>query len=87
MPFSKKNKEEILVKTRRSCCICHIFIGRNANVHHIVQEADGGENSIENAIVLCPNCHAEAGHYNPKHPLGNKYSPEELIMHRDKWID
>lgn len=31
-------------------------------VHHVVQLAHGGEDTIENAIALCPNCHREA-HY------------------------
>jgi 5-methylcytosine-specific restriction enzyme A len=31
-------------------------------VHHKVQLANGGDDSIENAIALCPNCHREA-HY------------------------
>ncbi|HJT77179.1 MAG TPA: hypothetical protein VJ739_08255, partial [Gemmataceae bacterium] len=31
-------------------------------------------------------CHAEAGHYNPHHPLGTKYSPGELRGHRDEWF-
>jgi hypothetical protein len=55
------------------------------NVHHIIQEASGGENSIENAIVLCLRCHGEVGHYNNEHPIGNKYSSSELRGHRDKW--
>jgi hypothetical protein len=53
-------------------------------VHHIEQEADGGSNTIENAIVLCLRCHSEAGHYNPRHPIGAKYSPSELVRHRDQ---
>ncbi|MGZ8227180.1 MAG: HNH endonuclease [Methylococcaceae bacterium] len=31
-------------------------------VHHKIQLSQGGEDSIENAIALCPNCHREA-HY------------------------
>lgn len=31
-------------------------------VHHKRQLADGGEDSVENAIALCPNCHRES-HY------------------------
>ncbi|MBV0932709.1 HNH endonuclease [Marinobacterium sp. A346] len=31
-------------------------------VHHRVPLAAGGEDSVENAIALCPNCHREA-HY------------------------
>lgn len=55
------------------------------NVHHVVQEADGGANTIENAICLCLRCHSEAGHYNSRHPMGTKYSPAELLAHRDQW--
>lgn len=28
-------------------------------VHHRVRLADGGEDTIENAVALCPNCHRE----------------------------
>lgn len=31
-------------------------------VHHILQLADGGQDTVENAQALCPNCHREA-HY------------------------
>lgn len=31
-------------------------------VHHIVPLADGGEDTVKNAIALCPNCHRER-HY------------------------
>lgn len=29
-------------------------------VHHITPLADGGEDTVENALALCPNCHREA---------------------------
>ena len=54
-------------------------------MHHIIQEADGGPNTLENAIALCLSCHAEAGHFNSRHPLGTKYSPKELRRHRAVW--
>ena len=25
--------------------------------HHLVRLADGGDDSIDNAVALCPNCH------------------------------
>jgi len=87
MPFSNSIREEALVKAQRHCCVCHEFAGRSINVHHIKQEADGGQNTLENAIVLCLRCHAEAGHFNLKHPLGTKYSPSELIRHRNVWYE
>ncbi len=85
MPFSKPIKRDALIRSRRHCCICHEFSGLYTDVHHIEQEADGGPNTIGNAITLCLECHGQAGHYNPRHPIGNKYSPEELVRHRDEW--
>jgi hypothetical protein len=85
MPFPKSVREEALLKSRRCCCVCHEFAGRYVNVHHIIPEAEGGPSTLENAIVLCLRCHGEAGHYNPRHPIGNKYSPSELRRHRDEW--
>ncbi|MFT2092156.1 HNH endonuclease [Paraglaciecola sp. 2405UD69-4] len=85
MPFPKKIREEALVKSNRFCCVCHEFAGRSVNVHHIIQEADGGLNELSNAIVLCLRCHAEAGHFNSRHPMGTKYSTSELVKHRDAW--
>ncbi|WP_240698763.1 MULTISPECIES: HNH endonuclease [Vibrio] len=28
-------------------------------VHHIIRLADGGKDTIENTLALCPNCHRE----------------------------
>lgn len=85
MPFSPFVREAALVNSRRCCCICNEFVGLLTNVHHIIQEADGGANSLDNAIVLCLRCHGEVGHYNPHHPIGNRYSPSEVRRHRDNW--
>jgi 5-methylcytosine-specific restriction protein A len=35
-------------------------------VHHVVPLAEGGEDSIENATALCPNCHREL-HFGKSH--------------------
>jgi hypothetical protein len=85
MPFPKSLREEVLVRSHRCCCVCHSFAGRYEYVHHIAPEAEGGSDEIDNAIALCERCHGEAGHYNPQHPLGTKYSPSELKRHRDEW--
>jgi hypothetical protein len=85
MPFSKTVRDEVILRSKRHCCVCRIFAGRDLSVHHIVQEADGGPDTLDNAIALCSRCHGEAGHYNPRHPLGTKYSHDELRRHRDSW--
>lgn len=65
--------------------MCRRFKGVGVQVHHIIPEADGGRNILDNAIVLCLDCHTAAGHYNPRHPIGTKFSPDELRKHRDEW--
>lgn len=86
VPFPRAVKDELLVKAHRHCCICHKNAGTNMEVHHIVPEANGGDDSPENGIPLCLDCHANVEHYNAKHPRGNKFTPEELRKHRDQWF-
>lgn len=87
MPFSRSDREQALLLSARRCCVCRRFRGVGVQVHHIVHEADGGQNTLDNAIVLCLDCHMAAGHYNPQHPIGTKFSPNELRRHRDEWFE
>ena len=85
MPFPQSVKEDVLVACKRCCTLCHTFCGTKIEVHHIKQEADGGENTFENAIALCFNCHADMKSYDFHHPKGNKYSENELRRHCEEW--
>lgn len=85
MPFPKEVRDEILVSSARHCSVCHRYKGVKVEVHHIVQEADGGPNDFENGICLCFDCHCDAGHYNSHHPKGTKISPAELRKHKEAW--
>lgn len=55
-------------------------------LHHIKQKADGGEDTFENCIPLCFDCHADMGKGDPKHPKGKRYSEAELRGHKERWI-
>ena len=85
MPFPKDVRAEALVAAARHCCVCHRYKGLHVEVQHIVPEAQGGSNKADNAIALCFDCHASAGHYNPKHPKGTRFSPDELRKARERW--
>lgn len=86
MSFAKNIKEKVLIETARHCCVCHRYKGVKVEVHHIKHKSLGGEDTYKNAISLCFDCHADAGHYNPKHPRGTKFSPTELKKAKDSWI-
>jgi hypothetical protein len=85
MSFPRSVRDDALSRCQRSCCICHIFCGSKIECHHIVQPQEGGEDSIDNCIPLCFDCHADVKAYNPKHPRGTSYSTSELRKHRDNW--
>ena len=85
MPFPQDVKENVLVACKRCCTLCHKFCGTKIEVHHIKQEADGGNNTFENAIALCFDCHADMRSYDSHHPKGNKYSEQELKRHCEEW--
>jgi hypothetical protein len=74
-----------MVAAARRCCVCHRYKGMKLEVHHIDPKAKGGANTLENAIVLCFDCHADAGAYNPEHPRGTRITPQELRQAREAW--
>lgn len=61
---------EVLERANGKCELCNSpapFL-RASNqapyleVHHTIRLADGGEDTIENAVAACPNCHRKAHH-------------------------
>lgn len=85
MGFPPEVKEQALIACKRHCVICEESKGKKIECHHIVPRANGGENTFDNCIPLCFDCHEEIGSYNPKHPKGNKFSRDELRLRRDNF--
>jgi len=52
----------------------------------MIPAAEGGPDTIDNAIPVCFECHAEIHSYNDKHPRGRKFRPEELRGHKEQWL-
>lgn len=61
---------EVLIRANGKCerCKCLAPFVRRTNgtpyleVHHSVPLADGGEDTVDNAVALCPNCHRQLHH-------------------------
>jgi hypothetical protein len=81
MGFDKTEAEQLLADCGRRCCIC----GRlhRVQVHHIVP----GDESIDNAIPLCPNCHDEAHTEHSPGRTTRTYTAAELKLHRNRTIE
>ena len=86
MPFSDQVRLEALIACHRHCCLCLERKHTRIACHHIIQEADGGPNTFENCIPLCPDCHAEVKAFDVRHHPGmTSYSTKELLKRRDDW--
>lgn len=86
MVFPRDQVSELLARCHRRCCICHRFCGVKMETDHILPKEQGGDDTIENAIPVCFECHAEIHSYNDKHPRGRKFLPEELRRHKEQWL-
>jgi len=86
MAFPEREAGQLLAACHRRCCICHRSCGVKMELAHIEQRSETCDDGIENAIPVCFECHAEIGLYNPKHPRGRRFSPAELRLHRDQWL-
>ncbi len=74
MPFSESLKKKIRKRANFQCCMCHTV---GVDIHHIVPQADGGENIEDNAAPLCPNCHSIYG--------ANPQKRKTIREMRDHW--
>ena len=76
MGFSEKVKLAVRKRAFFRCCICHEpFI----EVHHIIPEVEGNDNSIENAAPLCARCHDLYG--------SNPDKRKRIKQMRDNWYE
>ncbi|HAT7728841.1 TPA: HNH endonuclease [Enterobacter cloacae] len=75
---------KILVKSARHCCICRRFSPLQIQIHHIVEQSEGGSNDEDNLIPICILCHSSI---HTKMQMTKGFSREELKGHRDAVYD
>jgi hypothetical protein len=85
--FPEAEVRALLAACHRRCCICHRFCGFKMELDHMIPRYEGGPDTIDNAIPVCFECHAEIHAYNDQHPRGRKCRPEELRLHKQQWLD
>jgi len=74
MAFNEKIKLQAKEMSAFRCCICHKpFV----EVHHVMPQADGGSDELENAAPLCSSCHDLYG--------GNPEKQKAIRQMRDHW--
>ena len=74
MPFSESVKQEAKKRSNFKCCVCQrTFV----EIHHILPQAEGGSDELNNAAPLCGGCHQVYG--------GNPDLRKQLREMRDHW--
>ena len=76
-PLEEIKKIHKRAESKCECCGCETFEKKNGEmyfeIHHIVHYSDGGENSAQNCVLLCPNCHRKI-----------HFAKEEIIKNMEK---
>ncbi|WP_220186402.1 HNH endonuclease [Brevibacillus halotolerans] len=74
--FSERTKKVAKQKANFRCVICYKpFV----EVHHIIPQAEGGDDSLDNAAPLCASCHDLFG--------GNPEKRKQIKQMRDHWFE
>jgi hypothetical protein len=77
MPFAENLKKEVRRRAIHFCCVCKT--PGSLEVHHIIPQSEGGPDTFENAIPICPWCHETYG--------GNPTKRGLLREMRDVWYE
>jgi len=72
-------RSKLLVDAMHRCCLCpeHHDI---THVHHVVPINEGGPDTEENLMVVCPTCHDKI------HRIRGRYTTEQLRMYKERWV-
>lgn len=54
---SRASWSKAVIKAKGNMCESCGWDRARCDVHHKIPKSDGGLNTIENGVVLCPNCH------------------------------
>lgn len=56
LDLSKRTISKILNRSNIGCAICG-WNESTCDIHHIIERKNGGNDEINNLIIVCPNCH------------------------------
>lgn len=79
IPIPTELASKLLIAVRHRCCICPEH-RRIANIHHLDQ--DPSNNTYENLICLCAECHADA---HTRSSMRRNLSTEQLKAYKSTW--
>lgn len=73
---------KLLVESRNTCNIC--WESKEVEIHHIIPVELDGDNTEDNLIVVCRNCHSVA---HTKKQMARNLKPKTLQLYKETWLD
>lgn len=73
--------DEVMARCARHCCVCRRHAPLHLQVHHIVERANGGPDTLANLIAICLTCHCDV---HTKTFFTRRFTPGELVRGRDE---
>lgn len=72
-------RDQVLVDAMHRCCLCpeHDDV---VDLHHVIQVSQGGPNSAENLMAVCPTCHGKI------HRIRGRYNEAQPRMYKERWV-
>jgi hypothetical protein len=81
-PIPAELEAKLLVESRYTCNIC--WKSQEVQIHHIDPVEEGGDNSEENLIVLCLNCHSKT---HTTREMARNVRPHHLRLFKETWLE
>ncbi len=78
----KKIEAKLLVESRNVCNLC--WKKKDIQIHHIKPVENGGDNSEDNLILLCLNCHSTV---HTKKNIARNLNEETLRLYKETWTE
>ncbi|WP_447969665.1 HNH endonuclease signature motif containing protein [Nitrospira sp. M1] len=85
--FPRKMVDDLLRPVPPALLRLSSILRSKIETEQIVPAAEGGPYTIDNAIPVCFECHAEIHSYNDKHPRGRKLTQAELKRHKEQLLE
>jgi hypothetical protein len=81
MAITQKVRDRLLIEARHRCTIC---AEPAYELHHLIEQSQGGDDSEENLIVLCPNCHQQRVHRNKELSLAQLRAYKLILKEKNE---
>jgi len=78
--FNESQKQFVIYRQNAKCGNCGENLAEvmKIELHHVLNKKDGGAGIVENAVMLCGECHLHIHNYDTNYGSGVEYTLQTL---------